>query len=240
MRIDAKGMHFAALNGLIRDSADGEIVIDNVLGQRYIAAGAAGRHIVVRGVPGNALGAYMNGCRVDVYGSAQDAVGDTMNDGVIVVHGSCGDTAGYAMRGGRIFIEGDAGYRVGIHMKEYGSAVPCIVVGGCAGSYLGEYQAGGRIVVLGIGSEGRQCVGDFTSTGMHGGKIYVRGGCIPADLPRQTEVRAVTDKSELAPIVRDFCACFGFDADALLADDYFMLVPSTAYIYKTLYVNRPD
>ena len=239
MKIDAKGMHFAELDRLIKSSPDSEVTIDNVLGQRYIAAGASGKNITINGVPGNALGAYMDGCRIEVRGNAQDAVGDTMNDGTLIIYGNCGDTTGYGMRGGRIFVKGYAGWRVGIHMKESGSAVPEIVVGGSAGAYLGEYQAGGRIVVLGIGCEDRPCVGDFTSTGMHGGRIYVRSRYVPADLPKQTEVSAVTDKSELEPLVREFCGYFGYDADKLLADDYYVLTPSTAYIYKRMYTNRP-
>ena len=239
MKIDAKGMHYAELDRMVKSSADEDITIDNVLGQRYIAAGAGGKRITVNGTPGNALGAYMDGCRVEVCGNAQDATGDTMNSGTIVIRGDCGDTAGYAMRGGRIFIRGNTGWRTGIHMKEYGSAVPCIVVGGRAGAYLGEYQAGGRIVVLGIGCEDGPCVGDFVSTGMHGGRIYVRSRFVPDGLPPQVTVRDVTDKSELAPLVREYCSYFGGDADALLADDYYVLEPSTAGIYKTLYVNRP-
>ena len=112
------------------------------LGQRYIGAGAEQGEIVLRQVPGNALGAYLNGATIQVYGNAQDATGDTMNDGTIVVHGSCGDATGYAMRGGSIYMEQDAGYRCGIHMKEYEEKKPVIVIGGRCGSFLGEYQAG--------------------------------------------------------------------------------------------------
>ena len=66
-----------------------------------------------------------------------------MNDGTIIVHGSIGDAAGYAMRGGEIFVRGSAGYRAGVHMKAYEDKLPVMVIGGCAGSFLGEYQAGG-------------------------------------------------------------------------------------------------
>mgnify|MGYP002508363490 CR=1 FL=1 len=44
----------------------------------------------------------------------------------------------------------NAGYRAGIHMKAYKDKVPVMVIGGTAGSFLGEYQAGGVIVVLGL------------------------------------------------------------------------------------------
>ena len=96
------------------------------------------------------MGAYLNGAELIVHGNAQDAVGDTMNDGLIAVNGNIGDAAGYAMRGGKIFVKGDAGYRAGIHMKEYKEKIPVMIIGGRAGSFLGEYQAGGVIVVLGM------------------------------------------------------------------------------------------
>lgn len=238
MEIDAKGMHFSELDRLIKDSAEERIVIDNVLGQRYIAAGAKGKRITINGVPGNALGAYLDDCFIEVNGNGQDAVCDTMNAGTVVIHGNCGDTAGYGMRDGKIFIRGNAGYRVGIHMKQYGAHVPRIVVGGSAGAYLGEYQAGGVIVVLGIGAEEHCCVGDFTATGMHGGKIYVRSKFLPYDLPPQVEAHKVTDKSELEPLVREFCSFFPYDADTLLSHDYYVLTPSTACLYTQMYCNR--
>ena len=240
MVIDAKGMHFAELTELVRNAEDSNITINNVNGQRYIAAGVKGKHITINGVPGNALGAYLNDCTIVVNGNGQDAVGDTMNAGKIIIHGNCGDTTGYGMRDGKIFIEGYAGYRVGIHMKEYGAHKPAIVVGGSVGAYLGEYLAGGVIVVLGIGSEEKCCVGDFTATGMHGGKIYVRSKHIPNDLPPQVEVAEVTDKSELRELVKEFCSYFPYDADTLLSHDYFVLKPSTACIYSQMYCHRPQ
>ena len=104
MTIDAKGMDFQTLNALVRDSADGEITIENCLGQRYIGDGLNEKQIVIHGVAGNGLGAYLDGARITVFGNAQDAMGDTMNAGEIVVHGSAGDAVGYGMRGGRILI----------------------------------------------------------------------------------------------------------------------------------------
>ena len=65
------------------------------------------------------------------------------------------------MRSGKIFVKGNAGYRVGIHMKEYHEFYPKIIIGGKVGDFLGEYQAGGIIVVLGIGCDGKVPVGSF-------------------------------------------------------------------------------
>ena len=35
-------------------------------------------------------------------------------------------------------------------MKAYRNSFPVIVIGGCTGDFLGEYMAGGLIVVLGL------------------------------------------------------------------------------------------
>ena len=149
MDIQAKGLDYRALNEAIR-AAGPSCRITGCLGQRFIGAGMSGRRVEIDGIPGNALGAYLGGGSLTVNGTAQDAVGHTMNGGSIVVRGSVGDTAGYAMRGGEIYVQGNAGYRAGIHMKAYQDQQPVIVIGGRAGSFLGEYQAGGTILVLGL------------------------------------------------------------------------------------------
>jgi glutamate synthase domain-containing protein 3 len=154
MLIDAEGVGYRELNSRIRGAvANGRrsFRLVNVRGQRYIGAGLpAGVEISIEGVPGNDLACFMAGARVIVEGNAQDGVGNTMESGSVVVKGTVGDLPGYAMRGGRIFVAGNAGYRVGIHMKEFRESVPAIVVGGRVEEYLGEYMAGGTIVVLGL------------------------------------------------------------------------------------------
>lgn len=59
-------------------------------------------------------------------------------------------------------------------MKAYKEKKPVMVIGGRAGSFLGEYQAGGYIVVLGIDIGEKPIVGNFPCTGMHGGKMFLR------------------------------------------------------------------
>ena len=210
------------------------------LGQRYIAAGAGEGFYSVDQVPGNALGAYLDGATVEVFCNAQDATGDTMNGGEIIVHGSSGDATGYAMRGGSIYIERDAGYRCGIHMKEYQQKVPAIVIGGRCGSFLGEYQAGGIILVLGIGVEDRCPVGNFCGTGMHGGKIFLRTAHLPPDLPAQVCVKQAEagDKEIIRPLVEGYCARFGGEAEALLQSEYFLLTPNSQNPYRQMYVHN--
>ena len=158
--ICAEGLEHRALNEAIRGEHQ-PCTVEGCRGQRFIAAGMSDKELYIKGTPGNALGAYLNGGTLTVLGNAQDAVGDTMNAGTIVVHGNIGDAAGYAMRGGKIYVRGNAGYRAGIHMKAYRDKIPLIVIGGKAGSFLGEYQAGGVIIVLNLDTTEDKCVGFF-------------------------------------------------------------------------------
>ena len=234
--IQARGLDHRALNDAIRQET--ECTVTGCLGQRFIASGMKDRRIVLEGVPGNALGAYLTGAQIEVRGNAQDAVGDTMNDGRIEIHGSVGDAVGYAMRGGRILVQGSAGYRAGIHMKEYKEKKPVIVIGGRTGSFLGEYQAGGVIVVLGLHTDGKPIVGNFPCTGMHGGKLFLRGDLTGIDFPRNVTLRPATeaDMAELTPCLEDYCAAFGADIAALLSEPFTVIVPDSANPYKQLYV----
>ncbi|MDR1858305.1 MAG: glutamate synthase [Treponema sp.] len=235
MSISAQNLDFRELNRQVK--AAGEYVhIEACYGQRFIGSGLQGKTIVINGTPGNALGAYFDGGAIEVRGNAQDAAGDTMNDGKIVIHGNAGDALGYAMRGGGIFVRGNAGYRTGIHMKEYKDKKPVIVIGGKTGSFLGEYLAGGLIVVLGIGVE-EQPVGNFTGTGMHGGKIFIRTDRDLAALPAQvtTEIAREDDLREIEPVVCEFARYFGMDAQSLMKDRYLVLKPNAKNPYKQLY-----
>jgi glutamate synthase domain-containing protein 3 len=238
MSILAQYLDFKELNEQIK--AAGEYVhIEDCYGQRFIGSGLKGKTLAINGTPGNALGAYLDGATIEVRGNAQDATGDTMNDGKIIIHGNAGDALGYAMRGGSIFVKGNAGYRTGIHMKEYKDKKPQIVIGGSAGSFLGEYLAGGLIVVLGIGATGAP-VGNFTGTGMHGGRIFIRTDKELAALPAQVTVdEAGKDElREIEPLVGEFADHFGMDAKLLLKDRFLLLKPNAKNPYKQLYTTN--
>ncbi len=239
MQINVKDMGHRAVNEALRAARE-DCVLTGCLGQRFIGAGMAQGRAAIEGIPGNALGAYLNGGEITVYGNAQDAVGDTMNAGKIVVHGSAGDGLGYAMRGGRIFVKGDAGYRAGIHMKAYEDKSPVLVIGGRAGSFLGEYQAGGTIIVLGLGAPEGRLLGFFPCTGMHGGKVFLRAACGCGDFPHQVTARAAGpgDMAEIEPHIREFCGLFGFDAPGVLDAAFTVVTPDSRNPYKQMYVQN--
>lgn len=239
MIIDAVAMDFQELNKNIRCSDSNDLIINNCAGQRYLSCGLSTGKIQIYGTPGNALGAYLDGAVVTVYGNAQDSVGDTMNEGNIYIHGSCGDTPGYAMRGGKIFIKGNAGYRAGIHMKSYRDKMPVLIIGGTAGSFLGEYQAGGRIIVLGLNSSQTCPIGHFCGTGMHGGKIFIRCNQLPSSLPKQVKSKPAgkQDLLEIEKDIEEFCTEFGYQKETLLEHPFYVLTPNTSNPYQQLYVH---
>lgn len=237
MLIDVKDLDYKDLNDKLR-KAGRDVTITNCCGQRFIAAGMSDKNITIQGIPGNALGAYLNGACVTVKGNAQDAVGDTMNEGEIVVHGDIGDAAGYAMRGGKIFVKGNAGYRAGIHMKAYEDKVPVMVIGGAAGSFLGEYQAGGVVVVLGLEAKSDRIVGHYPCTGMHGGKMFLRSDCRDITFPNQVTARPAdeSDMQELKSYVSKYCDLFGYNLDEVLASPFTVVTPDSKNPYKQMYV----
>ena len=237
MLLDVKNVEYTALNDAVR-RCGGECRVINCLGQRFIGAGLTGTQVTIDGIPGNVLGAYLNGGEIIVHGNAQDAVGDTMNEGKIVIHGNIGDAAGYAMRGGRIFVRGNAGYRAGIHMKQYKDKVPVLVIGGRTGSFLGEYQAGGVIVVLGLHTDGKKIVHNFPCTGMHGGKLFLRGKCDDIEFPSQVTARPAgsADLAEIQEYVAEFCKEFDCSSQEIMNSPFTVVTPDSKNPYKQMYV----
>lgn len=236
MIIDAKNFGtYRELNAAVRAADQKEITILNAMGQRYIGCALRDKHIIVKGTAGNGTGAYLDGARITVYGNAQDAIADTMNAGKVIIHGNCGDVCGYGMRGGTVFIKGDVGYRAGIHMKAYKEHFPVMVVGGSAGSFLAEYQAGGFIIVLGL--YGKDVAGYYCGSGMHGGRLLLRADRLPAGLSNQVRAKLATtdDLKQYEDYIREFCGHFGFDFGTVMDHAFYEITPSTQQPYKQLY-----
>ncbi len=163
----------------LRES-DKEMVVEGVNGTRFIGMGvsfgktAGTKKVIVKGYPGNCLANLNDGGIFEVFGSVADDLADTMTDGKVIVHGNAGDVAGQALQGGRLFVRGSVGNRAAIQMREFRERRPYFIIGETAGDYLGEYMAGGRVVVLNLSRRERP-VGDYIGTGMVGGKIFIRG-----------------------------------------------------------------
>lgn len=242
--LDATGIYYKQFNeqirALVREGVT-EFTLNNVNGQRYIATALEGEYkFEINGVPGQDLAAFTRGAHIRVNGNVQDGVGNTMDDGRIIVDGLGGDVVGYAMRGGRIYIRTDVGYRVGIHMKSYLDKQPIIVVGGKAGDFLGEYMAGGIILLLGMFSDKPDApiTGRSLGTGMHGGVIYIRGEVPEFQLGPGLRSRPVntTDMKVIEEIVRDYAAELGLDAEEILSESFTKVRPFSHRPYGNMYV----
>lgn len=242
MKIDASGLHYRQLNGLLRKVvAEGaeRIELHNVYGQRYIGTDLdRAVQIDIFGTPGNDLGAFMDGPTLIVHGNAQDGCGNTMNQGTIVIHGHAGDITALSARGGKIFVRDDVGYRAGIHMKEYQEKKPLLIIGGTAQDFLGEYMGGGILILLGLNlKEGERHKANFIGTGMHGGLIYLRGRVEEFQLGKEVGIAELSEKdlSILQTDVNQFATYFGYDASAILQGNFIRLFPRWLRPYGRLY-----
>lgn len=250
--INADGLEYRELNLKVRNFLNGssngmEVTVENVLGQRYIGDGLKGDALTnVYGTPGNDLGAFMDGPTIEVFGNGQDGIGNTMNSGKIIIHGDAGDILGYSMRGGEIYVERNIGFRGGIHMKSYRQKVPVIVIGGSAGNFLGEYMAGGIIIILGLYKREKAAlpfagnpdiVGSYTGTGMHGGKIYIKGDVEGYKLGKEVK-KSELDKDDLDLLNRyimNYCNFFNLDRNKISNSNFLKLVPYSHRPYGKLY-----
>lgn len=230
-------LHFKEANERVREALDGAETVElrDVSAQRYLGcAMEAGKRLEIHGTPGNDMASYMDGGEIEVYGNAQDQVGNTMNDGRVIIHGRCGDAAGYAMRGGHIMIRDDCGWRVGIHMKEYREKQPAVVVGGNAGAFLGEYMAGGIIVLMGS-------AGPHLATGMHGGVIYLREPLEDWQVADGLVLEPIdeADRAVLAALIDEYNGLFSEELERsyVLEDGWQRLRPVSSRPYESLYAH---
>jgi glutamate synthase domain-containing protein 3 len=240
--IDCQRIFYRELNTKLRQAARNgtqKIELRNVYGQRYIGTDLDKPvEIEIFGTPGNDLGAFMDGPRIVVHGNAQDGCGNTMNNGEIIIHGHAGDILGLSARGGKIFVREDVGYRAGIHMKEYQEKKPVVVIGGTAQDFLGEYMAGGILILLGLNlKEGEQHTANFIGTGMHGGVLYMRGEVQEFQLGKEVGVAELdeNDYSILKELVGEFAHYFGYDAQEILKYKFIKLFPLYLRPYGRLY-----
>lgn len=241
MKITAGLTPYGELNRQVREALEttDTVTLEDVNGQRYIGCGLdAGKTVTIYGTPGNDMACYLNGGRVEVFGNGQDAVGNTMSGGEIVIHGHVGDALGYAMRDGEIYIEQGVSCRGGIHMKEFGKMKPAVVIGGVAGAFMGEYMAGGVIVILGLGKKPEDDLfGSHCATGMHGGKIYLRGAYPEHHVSRNIAVSALNeeDQKELDGYLQKYCAYFGADMEEIKSVPFVKFTPESSRPYGNMY-----
>ncbi len=244
--VDAKGMNYQDLNEQIRrvsESGESRITLKNVRGQRYLGAGLTrpGLTIEIEGIAGEDLAFCLGGPTIIARGHGQNAVANTMDSGTVIIHGLAGDALAYGMRGGKLFVRDSVGYRVGIHMKEYKERSPAVVIGGTTGDFLGEYMAGGTIVVLNRDNEADHVAGlaDKTlATGIHGGEIYIFNYDLPAYMPgigARESLPSKSDLNKIRPLVEEFCSHFELDSSSLFQREAVKISPAGSRPFSRFY-----
>lgn len=242
MSIEAGLSRYETVNEQIKAELEkkNKVVVEDANGQRYMGCGMdKGKTLEIHGTPGNDMACYLNGGKVVVYGNGQDAVANTMNGGEVVIHGHTGDALGYGMRDGQIYIRDNVACRGGIHMKEFREMRPVLVIGQNAGSFLGEYMAGGTIVLLGLNlKRGEKLFGTHCASGMHGGKIFVRGTFPKENISPNIKVEKLTkeDEAELKEYVKKYCKYFDKDINEIMSKPFKKLIPASSRPYANLYV----
>jgi len=245
-QIDAKDLQTKELNDQLRElmlSGKKRVNIINVCGQRYIGTRLytpehREMEIEIFGTPGNDLAAFLFGHKITVHGNAQDGVGNTMDAGEVIVEGRAGDVLGFSMRGGEIYIRDGCGYRTALHMKEYEGKRPVLVVGGISQDFLGEYMAGGIVIILDLKDETHKA--NFMGTGMHGGVIYLRGTVDRSQVGDQVAISPIdeADREVLGGYISKYLERFpdiDKKKDEILNSQFVKLEPRSKRPYGNLY-----
>ena len=92
--------------------------------------------------------------------------------------------------------------------------------------------------MLGIGCGGQPTVGDYPCTGMHGGKMLIRGDMREAGFPDSVSCRLIGGDGlgESADHIREFCSLFGADFGEITASVFTLVTPDSRNPYKRMYV----
>jgi glutamate synthase domain-containing protein 3 len=115
---------------------------------------------------------------------------------------------------------------------------PRIIVHGNAQDFVGEYMAGGVLILLGLNlKRGEHHKANFIGTGMHGGVIYLRGSVEEHQLGKEVGVAPLeeADHKVLKQLGGEFAAHFGYDADEILNHKFIKLFPRWLRPYGRLY-----
>ena len=124
------------------------------------------------------------------------------------------------------------------NMKEYKDKKSTLIVGGTAQDFLGEYMAGGILILLGLNlRQGKSHKAKFIGTGMHGGVIYIRGNVEEYQLGKEVGVAELdeNDTRVLRKLTGEFAGHFGYKTEEILKKDFIKLYPRSLRPYGRLY-----
>ena len=93
-------------------------------------------------------------------------------------------------------------------------------------------------MVLGLNRGDKRIVHNFPCTGMHGGKLILRGDCADVTFPGQVSTRTPTDEDFILvrKYVTEYCSLFGADIEKVLRSPFTVVTPDSANPYKQMYI----
>nr|MCR5706033.1 hypothetical protein [Acholeplasmatales bacterium] len=118
----------------------------------------------------------------------------------------------------------------------YQDKIPVIVAGGAAGDFLGEYQAGGVIIILNLDNK-KHAIGEYAATGMHGGVMYIRGNIEDYTFPSQVvaEYATAEDMKAIEKYFTKYEKYFNKDLSGISKEKFIKVLPNSKNPYKQLY-----
>lgn len=151
-----------------------------------------------------------------------------LKDKTLTINETPGNALGAYLDGSEITVNGNAQDAVGDTMND-----GKIIIHGNAGDALGYAMRGGSIFVRGDAGY---------RTGIHMKEYTAINGVNkkPENLPVQvTEaIASKDDLKEIEPYITEFAGNFGMNADSLLSDSFYMLMPNAKNPYKQLYTTN--
>jgi len=110
------------------------------------------------------------------------------------------------------------------------------MVGGVAQDFLGEYMAGGTLIVLGLTlKDDENYKARYVGTGMHGGVLYIRGTV--SNVGKEVKVTDAdeNDLKTIAASVKEFCSYFGTDYAQIMSKKFYKIAPASHRPYGRIY-----
>ena len=88
--------------------------------------------------------------------------------------------------------------------------------------------------------DGKNIVGNFPCTGMHGGKMFLRGTCDNIKFPQQvtTHIASDDEKSEIKDLLKRFCDMYGLNFSDIYNEKFTVVLPDTKNPFKQMYVTN--
>mgnify|MGYP007121837814 CR=1 FL=1 len=81
-------------------------------------------------------------------------------------------------------------------------------------------------------------IGNFPCTGMHGGKLFLRGDCRNLKFPPQVtaDIASFEDLQGIMDDLKEYCSDFHYDLKTILSSPFTLVTPNSKNPYKQMYV----